>query len=50
MLDMMGMRILRTNLVIHDGIMGVSSKATKFICILNIVEEPCDSALLYQWF
>jgi len=43
-------KILRTYLIIHDGIMDVSSKATKLICILDIAKKACNLALLYQWF
>ena len=34
------MRVSRTNLVIHDSIMDISSEATEFVRILNIVEKP----------
>ena len=46
----MGVRNLRTNLVIYDGIMDISCQAPKFICILNIVEKPRNFALLCQRF
>ena len=39
-----------TNLTIHDGIMDISSKFTKFIHILDIVEKPRNLALHFQWF
>ena len=50
MLGVMGARIPRTNLIIHDGIMDISSKATEFIRILDVGEKPCNLALLRQWF
>ena len=50
MLGVMGVRILRTNLIIHDGIMYISSKAAEFVCVLDIGEKPCNLALLCQWF
>jgi len=47
---MVSVETLRANLIIHDGIMDVSRKATKFVCILDIVKKPCNFALFYEWF
>ena len=51
MLGVLGVRNprTRTNLIIHDDIMDISSKATEFVCIIDIVEKPYDFALLFQW-
>ena len=49
MLGMTGARILRTNLVVYDGIMDIPSEATELIHILGVVKKPCNSTLLCQW-
>ena len=43
-----GASILRTNLIIHHGIMDISSKTIKLIHILDAVQEPRDPASLFQ--
>jgi len=49
-LGTVGVRIPKTNLIIHNCIVNIPSKATKFIRILDIVEESGDFALVYQRF
>jgi len=43
-------RISRTNLIIHDGVMDISSEAAKFIRILDIGKKSCNGALFFQRF
>ena len=43
------MKIPRTNLIIHDGIMNLSNEAIELIHILGVVKKPCNSTLLCQW-
>ena len=45
-----GLRIgtLRTNLIIHHGVMDVLNQATELIHILSAVQEPRDPAPLFQ--
>ena len=50
MLGITDARILRTNLVVYDGIMDIPSEASKVIHILDIHKKPCNFALLCQWF
>jgi len=50
MLGTMCARLSRTNLIIHDGVMDISSKAAKFIRSLDVVKKTRDPALLYQRF
>ena len=49
MLGPVGVMNSKTNLIIHDEVMDISSKATELVYICNIVEKPCNFALLFQW-
>jgi hypothetical protein len=45
----MGVRVSRTNLIIHHGVADIFDHAAKPIHILGAVQEPCDFASLCQW-
>jgi len=48
-LGKMGVRDLRTDLIVHHGVADVLGQAAKFIHVCGAVEEPCDLASLFQW-
>ena len=39
---------LSTNLIVHSSIMNSPNQTSKFVCILNIVEETLNIPLLSQ--
>jgi len=49
-LGMIGARISRTNLIIHDGVVDISNETAKIIHSLDVIEKTRNFALLCQRF